>query len=344
MKANDKSIEGIFKYSDDLTYEVNDFVIQEGGLYVCLQESVGNKPSDNPEYFKPYLGDKCISVQEYLDEVEDAEEGEDKYISAAILPGILNYYMSGFSKKGEITNTIDILDSGTYSLRGDITLENPLRTREELLDYLLNLETLNNGIFKISPGVFSETDGEAFPRILRQYTYFQGSSRYRVQELINLNTGGVEYRVGDSDGKISIWKSISDNVDINNDIEKIERYYREELEVFNDALTELQNCFRWKRANPTDSGGVSVSLPLNCIYTAVISWMENGMRRCESVTTTKVGENEGTSETIFVAPGIYLSIYASPLLENRCNISVGGSGTDLTLECVYYSEYYTKPS
>ena len=328
MLINNKSVKGIFEYSPDLTYEPSDFVIENNGLFVCLQKSTGNLPSQSLDYFKPYLSDKCISLQEYLEEVDNPTEGEDKYISASTLSAVLNYYMSGFSKKGEITNSVEVTSDGTYTINGDIS--NPLRNSDEVLDYIINSESLNNAVFKISPEVFNGTH----PRILRQYTYTEGTTKYRLQELIDLDSGGVEYRVGNSE-IIGNWKSISDHDTINREISELKTYYDYLYSGYENALYEVMSCYRWAYKTPTDSGRILVEgLPLNGIYTAVVNWIdENGKKRSQSVTT--LGKS---SDPIYITSDIYIEALENDYT-NTLSIAARGIGT-FNLECVYYSKKY----
>ena len=101
MIINGKNVTGLFKYVEDAVYKEDDLVIDLGLLYVCLKESSGKRPSENPEYFTPYPKKKIESASEYFDNQES-----DDYISSKALTEILGARDFGFSESGVIVDEI----------------------------------------------------------------------------------------------------------------------------------------------------------------------------------------------------------------------------------------------
>ena len=96
MIINGNSIRGIFKYSEDVYFEKDDFVVDGNCIYICTSGTpiIGIKPSLDTEhlYYSEYPGNKIVSASEYYDYVSSVERGlqaEDKYVSAHSLCEIL---------------------------------------------------------------------------------------------------------------------------------------------------------------------------------------------------------------------------------------------------------------
>ena len=67
MKINDRSIRGIFIYSDDAVFEKGDFVLDGSYLYVCQADtSVGEKPSEATNKFSLYVGGEFATEEDQL--------------------------------------------------------------------------------------------------------------------------------------------------------------------------------------------------------------------------------------------------------------------------------------
>lgn len=49
-------------YQDTVTYYPNNLTVQSGSIYICIQESLGNAPT-NPSYFDLFTGPGEISVE-----------------------------------------------------------------------------------------------------------------------------------------------------------------------------------------------------------------------------------------------------------------------------------------
>ena len=60
-------VQCIFKYSDDIEFEKDDFVVEGNCIYICTSaEPVKRKrPSKNPDYYTAYPGDKITTAEEY---------------------------------------------------------------------------------------------------------------------------------------------------------------------------------------------------------------------------------------------------------------------------------------
>ena len=125
MLINNINIRGIFKYSEDVKFEKDDFVVDGNCIYICTSEVIGVQPSLDTEhlYYSEYPGDKIISASEYYDYVRNTERGlqvDDKYVSAQSLCEILENMYFGFGDNGIIyDHVIYNPDEGIeYSIRG----------------------------------------------------------------------------------------------------------------------------------------------------------------------------------------------------------------------------------
>lgn len=234
MIINNTHVQGMYKYSDSLEFELGDFVVKNNCIYICtakyptneITSTVsGQNPDEHPENFDIYLANKVASLEDYINYI-NGNSTEDKFISNYTLSSILQRQFFGLDDSGLVVDSI-LYDSNAtldenkiiYSSRLESALSY-LDADSNVLDRILNAPTLNNGVVKISPTlpeveeVFLKTlklkenyDEENNFIILRQYTYDNTTEnytspidltksyrRYRVQELVNPLTGSTYCR------------------------------------------------------------------------------------------------------------------------------------------------------
>ena len=238
MIINGKNVTGLFKYVEDAVYKEDDLVIDLGLLYVCLKESSGKRPSENPEYFTPYPKKKIESASEYFDNQES-----DDYISSKALTEILGARDFGFSESGVIVDEI------TYDPNKGIvcTIVDQVYNYD-ILDTIMKKEDLNKGMFKVSNNLpeirnlllHNSTISEYI--VIKQYTY----DKIRVQELIDPENRTLYIRWAEKPWDlVSEWYSIVTR-DVHDYISEISAFYTSKLRYYETAFRLYQNkfCFR----------------------------------------------------------------------------------------------------
>lgn len=262
MIINGAHIQGIFKYSNGLSFERGDFVIYDGIIYTCTAENptdsylqvVENQlPPQHPENFKVYLGDKVASVEEYLRYVNSPEDNEDKYISSHTLAGILNHYMFGLGERGVIKEYVQYNNSSGLSITqglGDL-IGNGV-SEDGVLGEILKSKTLNNAVVMISaelPEIYA-LDGNPGTKyiLLRQSTYSEPGGEVRIQELINPVRGKVWWRATEPGNwnSITSWKSsfYSDQVKI--ELDYLYNYYQQKITELETLKSGLEKTWRYE--------------------------------------------------------------------------------------------------
>ena len=157
MLLNNSHVRGIFKYSEDIEFEKDDFVVDGNCIYICkASEPVkGVRPSLDTShlYYSEYPGDKIASASEYysyLMAAERDEHAEDKYISAQTLCEILENMYFGFGDNGTVYDHI-LYNPNTgieYCIRGVHELLD--YSTPNVLDRVLRNNNLSNGLIRIS--------------------------------------------------------------------------------------------------------------------------------------------------------------------------------------------------
>ena len=260
MIINNTSVRGFFLYSETAKYEAGDFVVEGDIIYVCSPQNnnlyvLGEKPSKSKQFYM-YLGDgdQMSSIQDFVEFVEN-EGGNDKYISLATLIGILNTFCKGVNTSGIIGEGIE------YTISGDteVTIGGSDEfTGDSVLSDLMLVDSINHGIFKVSrslpeievyvpklPGVKSEYC------ILKQYSYYSGINKIRVQELIDHELGEIYFRTADlNTGGISKWELATAHAKAKHLCET----YIARMRGFTESLKSLSNCFCFSNlVLPSDS-------------------------------------------------------------------------------------------
>ena len=263
--ADGKHIQGIFVFDKTAKYEKGDFIVDGDCLYICtsgepIQSDI--RPSENLDYFAPYPGNKIASLEEYNSYIASPDGKEDKYVSSSVLNAVLQQGYYGFGDTGMITAYISektkkingeekyIIDTSIYGLK-DRLVDNT-----KLLDIVMSQPDLNNAYITVDrnlPELKNILPSGTNCCILRQYTYVDINNmgttdktkkvyvnyRYRVQELMDFQTGTVFYRYtigtranGSSTwqytGTISDWRSLVVSTALLNKMNDIIQFYNED--------------------------------------------------------------------------------------------------------------------
>lgn len=242
MIINNKSIQGIFLYSETSKYERGDFVVSGDGIYICTPKDndtvIGSDPRVDTENYTIYLGGDKATWEDFEEQFTNPSDivNNDKLITSSILAQILRKIAFGLDSKGiisEHTNPISpnlntlLTSSGSNSL-----------SQSSIIDHILltdNVPEFNNITVRVSRDLFKELlpdignldydDIDTNSVILKQYTYYESTSytiresenKIRVQEVIDHINGVCLYRftrfgneiavAGLSEGKIGIASS-----------------------------------------------------------------------------------------------------------------------------------------
>lgn len=284
---NNSHVRGIFKYSEDVYFEKDDFVVDGNCIYVCKSSEPikGERPSLDTYhlYYSEYPGDKTVSAEEYYNYLESADRGgqaEDKYVSAHTLCEILENMYFGFGDNGIVYDHV-IYNPNTgieYCIRGvhevlDYSTPN-------VLDTILRKNDLNNGLIKISRGLpeirdlVMDSSASSDVVVLKQYTYLDSDNfiPYRVQELMDpeknklyfrfakgeaLEEGGNDF----TDATVSQWKNLySSNEDAIEKLNSIENYYNQKIQESEAKVARISGkyCYREVEATETNHLGSSI--------------------------------------------------------------------------------------
>lgn len=287
MKINNSSIRGIFKYSDDVSFEKDDFVVDGNCIYICTaDEVIGERPSLDTEhqYYSEYPGNKIVSASEYYDYVQSEDRDlqiEDKYVSAHSLCEILENMYFGFGDNGILSDHI------LYNPNTGI--EYSIRNVREVLDYstpnvldtVLKTPDLNNGFIRVSRNLpeinnlllYNATE-DSDVVVLKQYTYLDsnGITPYRVQELLDpeknrlyfrfakglsLESGGFDF----SDSVASKWKSLyGDDADVLEMLDTVEEYWRNKVrDEYEDKINRIRGRFCYRSVDVSESNYLGTS-------------------------------------------------------------------------------------
>lgn len=292
MLFKDNSVNGIFKYSDDVYFEKGDFVVSGDCIYICKGDNEGKPikgydPSldTEHEFYSEYPGDKIVSASEYYEYVESEnreDQVEDKYVSAHSLCEILENMYFGFGDNGIVYDHV-LYNPGTgieYCVRG--VRENiDYSTDRNILDRILQDNSLGNGLIKISrtlPEInylfLEDCTNESDVVILKQYTYLNSDDLmpFRVQELLDpeknriyfrfakgeaLENGG--YNFGNSTA--SAWKNLYySNEDAIEKLNSLQAYYEQKVQVeYVEKLARMTGKYCYRDVIPSESNQLGQS-------------------------------------------------------------------------------------
>lgn len=222
LENSDKDLQGIFKYSDSVTYTKGDLVIYDNCLYVCKREVTGVVPGTNPTAYGPYLGNKAAGLEDFKNYLKGDNSAEDKYLTVSALKSILSNYMGGTDINGIVVNSVSDLNE------------------------LMKKDSINNGYFTVSglkSGIPDEL-GPTFNGILRQYTFVSGDNEYtRIQEIFNNVNGITHYRksVKSAGGEWSVPSEWLTNLPANLSTNAVARVVSAIKDHYSERTSELEN-------------------------------------------------------------------------------------------------------
>ncbi len=280
MLLNNSHVRGIFKYSDDVYFEKDDFVVDGNCIYVCIsgEPIIRKQPSLDTEhlYYSEYPGDKIISASEYYDYVRSTERDqniEDKYVSAHSLCEILENMYFGFGDNGILYDHI-LYNPNTgieYSVRGAKEILD--YSTPNVLDQVLRKNDLNNGLLKVSRNLPEirdlVTDGSSSDSdvvILKQYTYLDSNDLipYRVQELMDPEKNRLYFRFAKGEGLddgghdftdaiVSKWKNLySSNEDAIEKLNALEDYYNQRVQEEEAKVARISGKYCYREVEATE--------------------------------------------------------------------------------------------
>lgn len=283
MLLNNNHVRGIFKYSEDVFFEKDDFVVDGNCIYICKGSGNedgtvhGVKPSLDTEhnYYSEYPGDKIVSASEYYEYVESKDRGdqsEDKYVSAHTLCEILENMYFGFGDNGILYDHV-LYNPNTgieYSIRGVHEVLD--YSTPDVLDKILRSNDLNNGLIRISRNLPEIRDllmdnsvSESNIVILKQYTYLDSDNfiPYRVQELMDPEKNCLYFRFskgerledGDTDFSnaiVSAWKNLyGDDESAIEKLNSLEDYWRARVAEEEEKVTRMNGKFCYREVDKT---------------------------------------------------------------------------------------------
>ena len=156
MKQGDKSIIGLWKWSENAIYEKGDFVVKGENIYRVVSDVQGVDPDSNRGNgkYELYPGTKIKTKEEYEKIINNSETTKDQYVSSSALDSILKGIYFGLDSNGIIDSTIDVDDENNIKTSEDISLQ----PGKDILDDLLNAPEYNNGSIKVSKNLESIKD------------------------------------------------------------------------------------------------------------------------------------------------------------------------------------------
>ena len=264
MIINDKSIQGIFIYSDTSEYERGDFIVSGDSIYLCTPPKgsdtiVGKDPKIDVENYSLYLGGDKATWEDFEKQYTNQSDivSDDKLITSSVLSQILRKLAFGIDSKGVISeHTMPI----SQNLNTLLSLSE-YTDQETIIDHLLttdNVPEYNNMTVRVSRNLFSgilpdieklEYDSiDTNSVILKQYTYYESASytdinsdnKIRVQEVIDHINGVCLYRFARLGAEIAISNSSESKVGIPSSW-KISCFNLQYLSKLNSLLKYVEN-------------------------------------------------------------------------------------------------------
>lgn len=306
MKINNTSVQGIYKYSENLEFELGDFVIYNSSIYLCTPRTSQTvfpiTPDKDNLNFTPYLSTEKISIEELLDlynnGIDDINNLGDKIVTGDILCQFLKKISFGLDFSGVIDKEVlSNLVSPEFGEFTDIS-------NTDLLD-LLATDTrteYNNLTIKVSRELIKELiqekpnnvdDSDFNSVILKHYTYFERSEKssvndkgiqYRVQEIIDHVFGVCLYRYvklsATSSNELSTWKVSCPSVEYVNKLSTVLNHATTQGEISNN-----RKLFNFKEVSFIEPVGVSA----NGTYSYVINDTLDGVI---TITISETRNNE----------------------------------------------------
>lgn len=341
MIINGKNITGLFIYDEEATYERNDMVVDGTTIYVCSpigSDSVkGEKPEDS-ENFYIYLYDRFETTTGYLESIEKGEL-DVKAVSVDTLQAILNHFMTGFDSKGIIGDCV-VESGGGYNVvinGGHKSFTN----YNNILSDIMTGNDINNGILKVS-GSLPELRiyGMSDVCILRQYTTYSGSTRIRIQEIIDPTSGLIYLRsIKGSEIPGAFKCTIAKSYRVKEQMDKILEVYSSRIEYMNELEKSLKENFRYRSINFQNETYITKqNIGNSKVVTILLTKRQDstGFLMTDNITIDLYYKNKEETPTYYIFGG-----------ENKISVKEEGDGeytfsTDpgITISDITYREYY----
>lgn len=275
MKLNgNQVITGMYVYKPECEYTINDFVVYDGVIYICIKDIVideeKDKTPDKSDSYKVYLGDKgsITNISDYINFLETSE-GENKYITVGMLQTIMSYYLLGPTGKGIIGDYICYNSEGLNVSLKEGTMGKDFTDPTTVLSDIMTHPDINHALLRVSrllpeingyvgnQGITEYSGEDQRSVLLRQYTYLQEDTneKIRLQELIDPLDGVIWYRSCNLDNNpilnptsFGTWKcSVVNNRSLKLKVETIIGVYTSRLKVLSSLENKLKSNFRYKK-------------------------------------------------------------------------------------------------
>lgn len=170
------NVPGFFIYDENAQYQKNDFVVENGTIYVCDPEkndddisessindssiSISGEVPSKSKNFSPYLSNLMSnSIEEWTNFLESNGTTEDKYINLKSLSSILNMYQLGTQGKGIIGSSIlynkyseeaYTYVQGNSDENSSILGINKFQDYNNILGEIMTSDEVNNAVIRVS--------------------------------------------------------------------------------------------------------------------------------------------------------------------------------------------------
>lgn len=232
MKIGNKSIHGIFKYSEASTPEIDDLILYNNEIWICKSNDPQGEPSDINTNYSRYLSPDIATDEEVISSIiSNEDEWIDKAVSCRTLGIILDSVYNGLTNKGIIT-----LDDGG-------------------IDSILN-NNYNHGMYAITRDCALGLVNQDYdsPVFVKKYTYNSNFNKYILLELCDYETGMLWFKSiqcpNSSDTNIndlSDWKIVNPSDDIKYIIESLVNQYKSRINNVNSTESILKDNFRFTK-------------------------------------------------------------------------------------------------
>ena len=272
MIVGNKSIPGIFLYSDDVEYETGDFIVKDSKIYICTPKQgnsiVGKDPAIDKENFSNYLGgNDPVTWEDFKNQFDNYTEtitNDNKVVTGTSLSNILKKLVFGINSDSIIDESISPITVGIQNILTShgYSGNNPI----DLIDYFIlngDIPEFNNLTIRVSrdllktvlPSIGDSNNIESKSVILRQYTYYEDVSimgnevnttknKIRIQEIIDHVLGvcfyryyrfGNEYELDNTINSPSSWKISCPSYKYLNNLNSLLKFVTDKLNTLDDT-------------------------------------------------------------------------------------------------------------
>lgn len=359
MKIGNKSIQGIYKYSETCIPEINDFVLYDNYLWVCKADAPQHAPSmDYPLEWSPYMSPDMIGIDEVTSILKsDDAQWPEKAVQAKALPAVIDSVFNGLTGKGIIRD-------------GMVTLSNIISD----IDHPYGIYPFSRSAEDVKGLVSLTPENKDIPVFVKKYTYTtaamsltNGLSTYVLLEVCDYLDGTMWYKLytPGSTKNLMAWKLVSPGLSMKNTIETLVNQYRSRLRELTGIDSIIRDNFRFTKltfpetpgseltksieigSNLSRSNGSSTEFPrlpegTSLDYTVVMMVKEDrtGIWRSESVTIP--GSTSMEVYVNFTGLPEPLTLGINVVEQDRLYFSLQGipSGYTGKIASVYYQDFY----